>query len=70
MCTLTPLLLIGYVAGIAVSSLTGSDLVGWAAALAAVGLAAAVQRARGTSTACAVKAPTASVRTGAEDAQP
>jgi hypothetical protein len=57
MCALTPLLLIGFVAGTAVSSLTDSDLAGWVAALAAFALAVAVRRVRGTSTACAVNAP-------------
>lgn len=54
MCSLTPLLLVGFLVGTLVSSFTGSDAAGWATALAAVALTAAFRRVRGTPASCAV----------------
>lgn len=56
MCGLTRLLLVGFVIGTVVSSVTGSELAGWLAALVGAAVVATVQRARGTA-ACAVQPP-------------
>lgn len=53
-CGASRLLLAGFVAGTLVSSLTGSDLAGWAAAALAVGLITVLRRVRGTSTSCPI----------------
>lgn len=47
MCGVTRLLVIGFLIGTVVSSLTGSDLAGWVAALLATAALAGVQRVRG-----------------------
>lgn len=46
-CGLTRLLLVAFVMGTAVSSLTGSELAGWLAALVGAAVLTVVQRARG-----------------------
>jgi len=57
MCGLTPLVLVGFVVGAVASTLTGSDLAGWVAGLAAFAVAAWVQHRRGTPVVCTVTAP-------------
>ena len=54
-CGLSRLLLVAFVAGWVVSSLTGSELAGWVAVAVAVGATLAVQRARGSAPACPVQ---------------
>jgi hypothetical protein len=54
-CGLTRFLLVGFVLGTVVSSVTGNDVYGWAAALIGVAALAVVQRVRGTAAACAVR---------------
>lgn len=57
MCGLSRLVLVALAIGLVVSSLSGSDLAGWLAALAGVAALAAVRRVRGTVTACPVPVP-------------
>lgn len=54
-CGLTRFLLLGFALAIVVSSVTGSDVYGWAAALIGVAALAVAQRVRGTAAACAVR---------------
>lgn len=53
LCGTTRLLVFGFLAGIAVAGLTGSDALGWLAGLATAGVAWLVQRRLGITTACA-----------------
>lgn len=58
MCELSTPLFVGFILGTLVSSLTGSDLAGWLAGLAAFGAIVAVQRLRGPSaTSCSSRGP-------------
>jgi hypothetical protein len=53
LCGTTRLLVIGFLIGIAVAGLTGSDALGWLAGLAGGGALWLVQRRLGITTACA-----------------
>jgi hypothetical protein len=54
-CGLSRLLLVAFVAGWVVSSLTGSELAGWAGVAAAVGAALLARRVRDSAPACPVQ---------------
>lgn len=53
-CGATRLLVPGFLIGVGVSSVTGSDAIGWAAVALVVGVLVAVRRIRGTAASCAV----------------
>lgn len=57
MCGMTRLLVVGFVLGTLVATLTGNDAAGWVAALVGVAVVAAVQQVRGTRASCAVERP-------------
>jgi hypothetical protein len=56
-CGATRLLVPGFLIGVGVSSVTGSDVIGWAAVALTVGVLVAVRRIRVTGASCAI-APT------------
>ncbi len=56
-CRATRLLVPGFLIGVFVSSVSGSDAVGWAAAALTVGVLLAVQRMRHTGASCAIEPP-------------
>ena len=56
-CALTRLLVPGFIVGMIVSSVAGSDPLGFVAAAATMAALIVVQRVRGTATACAVRLP-------------
>lgn len=67
MCSLTPFVLIAFAAGTVVSTLTGSDLAGWLAALTAVAVVATAQRVSGTVATCAAPASPRARRSKRQD---
>jgi hypothetical protein len=54
LCGASRLVLIGFIIGTAVSSITRSDLAGWGAGAAGVGVYLVRQRLRGTGGSCAI----------------
>ena len=69
-CGVTRLLVPGFLVGVGASSVTGSDLIGWAAAVLAVTVLLASRRTRGIGAACALARPDAALHPDAHPIQP
>lgn len=61
-CGATRLLVPGFLIGVGVSSVTGSDVIGWAAVALTVGVLVAVRRIRVTGASCAITPPDVPLR--------
>ncbi len=69
-CRATRLLIPGFLVGLSVSAVAGSDLVGWIAAAVIVAVLMVVQRFRGTGSACAIHLPEELTPDGASSSEP
>lgn len=69
-CGATRLLVPGFLIGLSVSSVAGSDLLGWIAGAVTVAVLIVVQRFRGTGSACAIHLPEGPTHDGVSSSEP
>lgn len=69
-CGVTRLLVPGFLLGVGVSSVTGSDLIGWAAVALPVGVLVAVRRICIIGASCAIAPPDAPLRPAVRPTEP
>jgi hypothetical protein len=69
-CSATRLLVPSFLVGMSVSSIAGSDLLGWTAGAVTVVGVIAVRRVRGTASACTVEPPPRPERVGVDATEP